>query len=78
MVMEIDAMENLKRLERTIDETIEAAEERGFMSGEVAGACKVIKMLGLNKKESVELLCNAIGLNKDSAKKFYNEYIAKK
>lgn len=76
--MEIDAMENLKRLERTIDKTIEAAEERGFMSGEVAGACKVIKMLGLNKKESVELLCNATGLNKDSAKKFYNEYIAKK
>lgn len=76
--MEIDAMENLKRLERTIDETIEAAEKRGFMSGEVAGACKIIKMLGLNKKESIELLCNVIGLNKDSAKKFYDEYIANK
>lgn len=78
MAMEIDAMESLKRLERTIDETIEAAEKRGLMTGEVAGACKVIKMLNLNKKKSVELLCNAIGINEASGKKFYNEYIAKK
>ena len=76
--MEIDAMKNLKRLERTIDKALDEAKERSFKFGEVAGACKVIRMLNLNKKKSIELLCKAIGLSETSGKEYYDKYIAKK
>ena len=51
------------------------AEARGYMCGETSGACKVIRMLKLDKEESINLLCNSVGLSRATGTEFYDKYI---
>ena len=68
--------DNIKDLEKQLNEMLRNAEARGYMCGETSGACKVIRMLKLDKEESINLLCNSVGLSRATGTEFYDKYIA--
>lgn len=68
--------DDIKDFEKHLNELLRNAEDRGYLCGEASGACKVIRMLKLDKEESIKLLCNSIGLSRATGTEFYDKYIA--
>lgn len=67
-------MEINKELGKKLEKVLDAGKWRYYVSGKVEGGLLVLMTLGIEKEKGIETLAKALGLSRETATEFVNDF----